>query len=259
MRLARIAIAARITFAGARVDHRGITAACATCHTGSAAVGKPPRHVATNAPCETCHKSTNTFAGARLDHRGVTAACATCHNGVPAIGKPRRHVATNAPCESCHKGTTTFAGARMDHSSLTARCVSCHNGTTAPGQGSRHFTTTLSCDSCHRTTTWTLVTYRHISPFYPNHGTKIACSTCHVTNTQTVAWKFPAYKPDCAACHADSFRPQAHTKFVKPTTVFYTVGELKDCTGACHIYSDKTMTTIETRRSHMHRINGSGW
>ena len=247
------------TFAGARLDHRSITAPCATCHNGTVAMGKPRRHVATNAPCETCHKSTNTFSGARLDHRATTAPCATCHNGMVAIGKPRRHVATNAPCDTCHKSTVAFAGTRMDHGGLTAQCASCHNGSAAPGPGARHFTSVLPCDSCHRTTSWTLVIYRHSSPFYPNHRSTVACRACHETNAQTVVWKFPAFKPDCAACHADRFRPQAHTKFVKPVTVFYTAAELKDCTGACHVYADKTMTKIEKRRSHMHGMNRGGW
>ena len=249
----------RHTFAGARLDHRSITAPCATCHNGTAAVGKPPRHVATTAPCETCHKSTNTFGGARLDHRAITAPCATCHNGTVAVGKPRRHIATTAPCESCHRSTIAFAGARMDHGGLTARCASCHNGATASGPGPRHFTTMLPCESCHRTTTWTFVLYRHASPLYPNHGMTVACAACHVTNAQAMVWKFPAYKPDCAACHADKFRPQPHAKVMKPIPVFYTVAELRDCTGACHVYTDRTMTTIETRRSHIHRANGGGW
>ena len=248
-----------ITFGGARLDHRAITAPCATCHNGTVAIGKPPRHVTTTAPCESCHKSSNTFGGARLDHRAITAPCATCHNGTVAIGKPRRHTATTAPCESCHRSTVSFAGARMDHGGLTARCASCHNGTTASGPGPRHFTTMLPCESCHRTTTWTFVLYRHASPLYPNHGMTVACAACHVTNTQTMVWKFPAYKPDCAACHADKFRPQPHAKVMKPIPVFYSVAELRDCTGACHVYTDRTMTTIETRRSHVHRANGGGW
>ena len=74
-----------------------------------------------------------------------------------------------------------------------------------------------------------------------------------------MAWKFPAYKPDCAACHADRFRPQVHTKFLKPVPMYYTAAELKDCTGACHIYTDKTLTKIQTNRTHMHRANGGAW
>ena len=194
-----------------------------------------------------------------MDHGSVTARCATCHNGSIARGKPRRHIMTNAPCESCHKSTISFAGTRMDHGGLTARCASCHNGTTASGPGRRHFTTTLGCDSCHRTNTWSFVRYRHTSPFYPRHGRITECRSCHVTNTQAFAWKFPAYKPDCAGCHADKFRPQQHVKVTRPAPVFYTVAELRNCAGACHIYTDKAMTKVATRRSHVHRANGGGW
>ena len=38
--------------------------------------------------------------------------------------------------------------------------------------------------------------------------------------------------------------------------VRYTVGELRDCTGACHVYTDSTMTTIkENRPGPEHRIS----
>ena len=87
----------------------------------------------------------------------------------------------------------------------------------------------------------------------------IECRACHVTNSATFAWKFPAFKPDCAACHVDKFRPQSHIKYTKPVTMYYTAAELRDCTGACHIYTDNSMTTIVTRRMHMHRPIGGGW
>ena len=62
-----------VTFAGARMNHTGITANCASCHNGRAAPGKSSSHLITNASCETCHKSTATFAGARMNHTGITA------------------------------------------------------------------------------------------------------------------------------------------------------------------------------------------
>jgi hypothetical protein len=31
--------------------------------------------------------------------------------------------------------------------------------------------------------------------------------------------------------------------------VLYSVAELKDCSGACHVYRDSSLTTIVTRRS----------
>jgi hypothetical protein len=42
--------------------------------------------------------------------------------------------------------------------------------------------------------------------------------------------------------------------------VKYTVGELRNCSGACHIYRDSTLTTLETRRpGPEHRITDSGF
>jgi hypothetical protein len=240
-------------------SHAGITNGCAACHNGIAALGKPPNHIVTNAPCENCHKSTVTFAGARMNHTGIVANCASCHNGTTAIGKPTNHIVTNAPCETCHKSTVTFAGARVDHTRLTAPCVSCHNGTMAEGKPPTHFATTLPCETCHRTATWTPVVYRHTSPAFVNHGTALNCTSCHTSNAQIVPWKFPAYRPDCAGCHADKYRPMSHVKFERPVKVYYTVAELRDCTGACHIYADNTQRTILTRRSGVHRAIGGGW
>ncbi|MGJ5012116.1 hypothetical protein ACQR05_30400, partial [Bradyrhizobium oligotrophicum] len=247
------------TFSGARFSHTGTMAACASCHNGMAATGKPQKHVTTNAPCETCHKSTTTFSGARFSHTGTMAACASCHNGMAAGGKPQKHVVTSAPCESCHKSTVSFSGARMDHTSLTAPCASCHNGSNATGKSPKHFVTNVPCESCHRTVSWSSVNYRHMSASYPNHSAAIGCTACHSGNSQAVLFKFAAYKPDCAACHASDFRPQQHAKLVKPAPMDYTVAELKDCTGACHIYADKSQTTIVTRRQRQHRVNGGGW
>ena len=248
-----------VTFAGARMNHVGISGGCATCHNGITALGKPAGHVVTNAPCETCHKSTVTFAGAQMNHAGIAGNCASCHNGVTALGKPATHIPTSAPCETCHKSTVTFAGARLDHSRVSGPCASCHNGRTAQGKAPSHFVTSLPCELCHRTVTWTSVTYRHTSPAFVDHGPALACNTCHVSNAQVVPWKFPAMKPDCAGCHSDKYRPTSHPKFQSPVRVYYTVMELRNCAGACHIYTDNTQRTILTRQSGVHRAIGGGW
>lgn len=240
------------------MSHVGVVSGCATCHNGVSAPGKPPKHVLTNAPCESCHKSTVTFAGAGVSHVGIIANCASCHNGAGATGKPANHIVTSAPCESCHKSTVTFEGARLDHARITATCASCHNGTTNEGKPARHFITTLPCESCHRTMAWLPVNYRHSSPAYVNHGAAIDCTGCHTTKAQIVAWKFPAFRPGCAGCHVDKYRPTSHPKLERPVKVFYTVAELRDCTGACHVYADNTQRTILTRQSGVHRSMG-GW
>jgi len=46
----------------------------------------------------------------------------------------------------------------------------------------------------------------------------------------------------CAGCHAKDFKPAAHPKTVKGQS--YTVTELANCSGACHVYSDSTQSTI---------------
>jgi hypothetical protein len=241
------------------MGHAGVINGCATCHNGVGASGKPPKHVVTTAPCETCHKSTATFAGARMNHTGLTANCASCHNGGAATGKPANHIITNAPCETCHKSTVAFAGARVDHTRITATCASCHNGTTNEGKSPRHFLTALPCDTCHRTATWRPASYRHASPAYVNHGTGLSCTSCHVSNAQILQWKFPAFRPNCASCHVDKYRPMSHPKFERPVKVYYTIAELRDCTGACHIFADNTQKAILTRRSGVHQAIGGGW
>jgi hypothetical protein len=245
--------------AGTKTTHTGVIDKCASCHNGGAAPGKSQNHVATSAPCETCHKSTVTFAGARMNHAGLTANCIGCHNGKTATGRPANHIATTAPCATCHKSTMSFVGARVDHAGVTASCVSCHNGNTADGKPTQHLLTASPCDTCHRTVTWTPVVYRHISPAFVNHGPGVACAGCHVANAQMVVWKFPAFRPNCAGCHADKYRPMSHPKFQRPATVYYTGAELRDCTGACHLYTDNMQRTIQTRRSGMHRAIGGGW
>jgi hypothetical protein len=245
--------------ASPRPSHAGLVSGCATCHNGVAATGKPSSHIITSAPCETCHKSAVTFAGARMNHTGLVANCARCHGGATAIGKPAKHIVTNAPCETCHKSTMTFAGARVDHASLTGTCISCHNGAAAQGRPPRHLLTALPCEACHRTAFWTPVTYRHTSPAYVNHGSTISCASCHAASGQTAAWKFPAFKPNCAGCHVDKYRPMAHVKFTRPVKIYYTVAELRDCTGSCHTYADNTQRTIVTRNFSRHRAFGGGW
>jgi hypothetical protein len=241
------------------MSHVGVISGCARCHNGVTAGGKPPNHVVSSALCENCHRSTVTFAGAGMNHAGIIANCASCHNGSTATGKPAKHIVANAPCESCHKSTVTFEGARLDHASITATCASCHNGTTSEGKPARHFLTTLPCESCHRTSAWIPASYRHASPAYVDHGGGVGCTSCHVANAQAVVWRFPAFRSGCAGCHVDKYRPTSHLKFERPAKVYYTIAELRDCTGACHIFTDNTQRTVLTRRLGLHRPAGGGW
>ena len=40
---------------------------------------------------------------------------------------------------------------------------------------------------------------------------------------------------------------------------YYTVGELRDCSGACHIYTDSSLSTISDRRNGNHRVSDGGF
>jgi len=201
---------------------------------------------------------TSSWTNVRFDHNAVTGSCASCHNGSTATGKGALHITTTAECDNCHT-TLAWTPANFDHNNVTGSCSSCHNGATATGKPSNHFTTTLQCDECHRTTAWLLVTYSHTSAAFPgNHGAGVGCTDCHTTNAQTIAWQFGAYQPDCAACHADDFKPDPHKKNENPDAR-YTLSELRDCSGSCHIYTDSSLTTIKERRNSEHRTTDRGF
>jgi hypothetical protein len=107
---------------------------------------------------------------------------------------------------------------------------------------------------------WTPIRFTHTSAAYPgDHRASVTCLNCHTTNSQTATWTSATYKPDCAGCHANRFKPGPHKKYETPTTVTYTVSELRDCSGACHVYTDSSLTTIKTNRNSHHRPSDGGW
>ncbi len=233
---------------------------CAQCHNGSQARGKPANHIQTTASCDTCHR-TSAWVPATFNHASVLpGTCAQCHNGSQARGKPTNHVQTTASCDTCHR-TTAWIPATFSHATVTpGTCAQCHNGSQATGKPSGHFVTTRSCDACHSTTAWTpVLRYTHSSPNYKPHNAGVTCKQCHTSNGETITWPFAAYQPDCAGCHASRFKPDAHKKTQTPTTVLYTVSELRNCAGSCHLYTDNTFTTIKTTRSSHHRSTDGGF
>lgn len=237
-----------------RMDHLEVLGNCAGCHNNVVAPGKHAAHMASSNDCGGCH-DTRDFGRAVFDHAGITAACSSCHNGSGATGKPAGHVATTSECNSCHS-TLAWRPASFDHANVTGACSSCHNGTNATGKGAGHFSTTEDCATCHTSSAWTPIRFTHSSPNYPGtHQQALACTACHTSNAQTVPWPFPAYQPACAGCHAGDFRQDAHKKTEQPSTVFYTVGELRNCSGSCHLYTDNTFTTIRESRSGEHRVS----
>jgi hypothetical protein len=246
-----------ITWMGARFDHTGITSGCVTCHDGSSATGKPPSHPPTSNQCEDCH-TTFGWEATRFDHTGITNDCVRCHNGMDATGKSPTHVRSTNVCEACHR-PGGWSLVSFDHTQVLGSCSTCHDGATATGKPPGHFQTAGECDLCHLTQDWQPVVFRHSSPAYPgDHRGPPPCQACHTANAETIAWPFPTYQPDCAACHASDFKPDSHKKVDSPT-ILYTVDELRDCTGACHQYTDATFTTIERTRTGEHRPGSGDW
>lgn len=63
---------------------------------------------------------------------------------------------------------------------------------------------------------------------------------------------------DCAQCHTADFRQDKHLKVEEPK-LYYTLSELRNCAGSCHLYEDDTFTTIKENRSNKHSIYKDGW
>lgn len=178
----------------------------------------------------------------------------TCHNGMDAEGKPNDHVSTTAECDVCHS-TRAWSPASFDHSTFTDPCSTCHNGMDATGKPSGHFITTQECDVCHMPGGWTPLTFRHTSPNYPgDHRQNLDCTDCHRANTEMATYKDdPSLAPDCAGCHRNDYEQGPHKKHENPDRK-YTVQELRDCSGSCHVYTDATLTQIKETRNGEHRV-----
>jgi hypothetical protein len=84
-----------------RFDHSAVTGTCFSCHNGTAATGKSPRHIASSGNCDACHVTTN-WTTVHVDHANVIGTCSSCHNGTTATGKSATHIQTAAQCDTCH-------------------------------------------------------------------------------------------------------------------------------------------------------------
>ena len=215
---------------------------------------KPPDHIPTREQCEVCHDQ-RTWHGAIFEHESETdGRCSSCHNNIVVGGKPPDHIPTTAQCDVCH-GTLTFQQAAFDHGAASGACIGCHQGVTAPAQPPGHFVTSLPCGSCHDTERWKPIDFEHSSASYPgDHKRSVECAACHSGNSQAVAWPAAAFRGDCAGCHAGAFPRERHKKSEQPT-VYYTVSELRDCTGSCHVYADSTFEVIKQSRAREHRAS----
>jgi hypothetical protein len=232
-------------------NHSGTQRACFTCHNGLTAVGKSARHIPSNNSCDNCH-TVNAWTPARFEHVGVASNCSQCHDSVHTTGKPANHVQTQVACNNCHS-TMAWTPVIFRHSGISGNCQSCHNGAGASGKPLGHMTSSLDCAACHNVNLWTPVAYRHTSPNYPGeHRAELTCVQCHSTNTDKIPWTSPGTAPACSGCHERNYKPAPHTKY---GNVKYTVAELKNCSGACHINTDSTLKTIsKTRNGPQHRV-----
>ena len=236
-----------------RMDHAAARGSCFSCHNGAVAVGKTPDHIPADNNCDACH-TTIAFSPQRMDHSAVAPAsksmCRGCHSGVRAASLSRSHIPTTAECGTCHT-TLSWSPARFDHSMVAGACQGCHNGATALGKVAGHMTTSRDCSICHHYPNWTPIRFVHASAEYPGeHRSAPACTACHATNTDQATWRFVAFRTNCAGCHGGNYKPEAHDK----TTggVKYTLAELQNCTGACHVYMDAALATVSKLRPAGH-------
>ncbi|MBS0365036.1 MAG: hypothetical protein JSR67_04330 [Proteobacteria bacterium] len=239
------------------VDHSQVSGSCVSCHNGSAAAGKPSRHIQTTASCERCH-TTNGWLPARFDHAAVAPRhCNTCHNGVQAVGMGRSHIPTTQQCDTCH-GTLAWKPALIDHSSFMTACARCHNNAGAVGLTPNHLATHLDCSSCHNFPDWSVIHFHHRASAYPGeHRKALTCVSCHTGNTEQVPYQAAAYAGACGGCHARDFVAAKHPKFKGQD---YSVGELANCTGACHVYSNAALTTVlKSQPGPRHRVGNAGF
>ena len=235
------------------VDHGTLTGTCNSCHAGDL---PSSGHITTTAQCDDCHGSTSSWlSSVSVDHGTLTGTCNSCHAGdLPSSG----HITTTAQCDDCHGSTSSWlSSVSVDHGSFGSTCNSCHTGD-LPSSG--HFVTTVQCDECHSTSGWIPAsTYRHSSGTYPgDHNSSVRCVDCHRSNSQTVTWQSSSYRPDCAGCHAGDYEQNEHKKVDSPR-IYYTVSELRNCAGACHEYTNSSMSTISRSRNSEHRVSGGGF
>ena len=205
------------------MSHTGISSGCASCHdtgkvfqntSGTTLVTKPAgvNHIATTAPCETCHStsiftSPGGFAAPNwimgvAGHTGVNSLpptpgtpCTNCHTGQTFVtgvtpkqktDAPFTHVTTSADCGSCHGNVTSFKLAvTFSHNPVpTGQCANCHDGVIALGKPPAHLTTSASCDTCHTNGVFTvggfkMTAFNHLSPAAATWGSHQCGTSCH--------------------------------------------------------------------------------
>jgi hypothetical protein len=117
------------------------------------------------------------------------------------------------------------------------------------------------CATCHTYPDWSALSFRHTSAGYPGaHHAALTCGACHTTNSDKVPYANAAGAGTCAGCHAKDFNPKAHPKNTRGA--LYTVTELSNCSGACHIYNDRSRDNDSTAKrlpGPYHRVSDAAF
>jgi len=240
------------------------SASCETCHIGGLfkntpkacdgchAVGKriiaTPKsntHIATDAPCESCHFNTATWLGARFNHgTAQSGQCATCHNGRLSIAKPATHNVGNKAtkaCDSCHR-SISWLPASWNHTGVAGVCSSCHVSSPEVSTQNRKPVShaapalkgTLECDSCHLYSGWSQNRFKH--------NTGALCSSCHNGTLATgKSVGHTATTDECNQCHytAVAWTPALGGK--PANHIPYTSGTCSSCHSSAGIKKGATL------------------
>ena len=205
------------------------------------APGKPANHLASSDTCETCH-TTNAWTPARFDHAAVAAAhlhelprCActppACRASPRADHRAMRHLPRHARLEA-RQGRSHRRSRRLREPATTTRCASACRRHMSTQPRLRHLPQLSGLDA--RCTSAT--------PARPTRATtawRSPAAACHTPRHGPGALASPADAGTCAGCHAKDFKPDAHPKTSSGPS--YTVSELDNCSGACHVYTDATL------------------
>ena len=129
----------------------------------------------------------------------------------------------------------------------------------ATGLTTMHLGTRLDCATCHNYPDWSAWHFVHSSGAFPGqHRAALTCNSCHTSNSEQVPWPAAAYAGSCAGCHAARYQPAQHPK--TGAGLLYSVAELHDCTGACHVYGDATQRSVVTPHpANYHRVGDAAF
>ena len=175
----------------------------------------PPNHIpANNAPCESCHSTTNftTFAGTVMGLAAHDAAatagvaCATCHETAPYLGMKPSTATTSAD-------SRPSAALDKNHP-LTGDCGQCHGTSTFANSALRpanHIPTNGQCTQCHTTASnyaaySVTATHQGVSTCLSCHAPAVAGSFANIKITTTPGNHIPIGNLDCngSGCHSTS-------------------------------------------------------